>query len=435
MPVPVYLGKVLELQSVSNQADQSYLTIKISSEQEPGTEVLWKIDNTTADHLQAIFEQELDPDAVNKYRLSFYTARDSANSCYVSYLTRTYCEQSERIYFTCSEQYVHDLQSIRTNESIDGLEFLTPLPETAPEPDSSKSENARPYLSNRGLIWSAIVLMSIIILMLIGSAVPAFSYKMASGIDADTQLVGGMTKTVDSIEGLTSEIGSITAVNPQFQAPAAEQKIAKAVDAPARPANEPVVSFVELNDTLNFSIARGHVALTFDDGPSKFTEKIADVLKEYRVGGTFFFIGENVEKYPESVQYVKEHGYSIGSHSMHHLELTKLSKAKQKYEITQPNEMIEKLTGEPVVLFRPPYGAKNKALVDYINNTNHKMVLWDIDTLDWKSRNADKIYQSIQNAQPDGSIILMHETKATLEALPRIIKYLQEQKLDMVSLR
>ncbi|WMT41718.1 hypothetical protein RE628_04295 [Paenibacillus sp. D2_2] len=63
------------------------------------------------------------------------------------------------------------------------------------------------------------------------------------------------------------------------------------------------------------------------------------------------------------------------------------------------------------------------------------MVLWDIDTLDWKSRNADKIYQSIQKSKPNGSIILMHETKATLDALPRIIKYLQDQKLEIVNLQ
>ncbi|HEY4390619.1 MAG TPA: polysaccharide deacetylase family protein [Paenibacillus sp.] len=437
----VYLGKVLELQSVCSQANQSYITIKISSEQEQGAEVLWKMDDITADHLKAIVEQELEPDIVYKYRLSFYNVWDSAKSHYVSYLTRTYCEQSERVYFACSEQYVHELQSIRNCESLDELEFLflTSLPEATEDPYSSKTENARSYRRlNRRLIWSAVALTSIIILILVGSTVPAFSYKMTSGKDDDISPIGSMTKTADSIVELASnsnsEAGTITAVNPQFKA-VAEEKTAKPVNVAAKPVNVQTVQSVELSETVNFNIPKGTVALTFDDGPSNYTEKIADVLKEYQVGGTFFFIGENVEKHPKSVQYVKDHGYSIGSHSMHHLELTKQSKEKQKYEIMHPNELIEKLTGEPVILFRPPYGAKNKAIVNFINDTNQKMVLWDIDTLDWKSRNADKIYQSIQKSKPNGSIILMHETKATLDALPRIIKYLQDQKLEMVNLQ
>ncbi|WMT41719.1 polysaccharide deacetylase family protein [Paenibacillus sp. D2_2] len=352
----VYLGKVLELQSVCSQANQSYITIKISSEQEQGTEVLWKIDDITADHLKAIVEQELEPDIVYKYRLSFYSEWDSAKKYYVSYLTRTYCEQSERVYFTCSEQYVHELQMIRNCESLDELKFLTSLLEATENPDSSNVENARSYRRlNRRLIWSATALMSIIILILVGSTVPAFSYKMASGKDDGISPIGSMTKTADSIVELASnsETGTITAVNPQFKA-VAEEETTKPVSVAAKPVSELHVQSVELSETVNFNIPKGTVALTFDDGPSKYTEKIADVLKEYQVGGTFFFIGENVEKHPKSVQYVKNHGYSIGSHSMHHLELTKQSKAKQKYEITHPNELIEKLTGEPVVLFAHP---------------------------------------------------------------------------------
>ncbi|MNJ42377.1 Peptidoglycan-N-acetylglucosamine deacetylase [compost metagenome] len=153
------------------------------------------------------------------------------------------------------------------------------------------------------------------------------------------------------------------------------------------------------------------------------------------MGGTFFFVGKNVKKYPESIQYVKSNGYAIGSHGMNHLELTKLSDDKQKYEITQPNELIEELIGEPVILFRPPYGAKDDSVVNIIRGLHHKMVLWDIDTKDWESRDAKKIYNSVAKAGVSGSIILLHESQATIDALPQIIQFLKEQNLEIVNLQ
>src|SRR5690606_20237172 len=108
---------------------------------------------------------------------------------------------------------------------------------------------------------------------------------------------------------------------------------------------------------------------------------------------------------------------------------------KQKYEITHPNELIQKITNEPVVLFRPPYGAYNDSITDIVRGIDNKMVLWNVDTKDWESRDAEKIYNSVAKTKVNGSIILLHESQATVDALPRIIQFLKEQNLELVNLQ
>ncbi|KQL37539.1 hypothetical protein AN959_00140 [Psychrobacillus sp. FJAT-21963] len=200
------------------------------------------------------------------------------------------------------------------------------------------------------------------------------------------------------------------------------------------PEQESVLPLVELSENVNFSIQEGNVALTFDDGPSKFTKEITDILKEHDVGGTFFFIGKNVEKYHDSIQYVKSNGYSIGSHSMHHHNFTNLSVEQQEYELLHTNKLIENITQEKITLFRPPYGSKNEITIELMDKTNTKMVLWNADTEDWKSQNANEIVNYVVNSKTSGSIILLHESQAVIEALPRIIEHLKNQGLHIVSL-
>ena len=119
---------------------------------------------------------------------------------------------------------------------------------------------------------------------------------------------------------------------------------------------------------------------------------------------------------------------------MTHAKFTKLPIKKQEKEILQSNQLIKKITGEPVVLIRPPYGAKNNSTISLAQKYDLDIVLWNIDTLDWKSRNSKKIIQAVKKENTSGSIILLHESQATLDALPDIIKYLQKQDLEIVSL-
>src|SRR5699024_9761153 len=124
-------------------------------------------------------------------------------------------------------------------------------------------------------------------------------------------------------------------------------------------------------------IPEGSVALTFDDGPSSHSKEIADILTNYQAGGTFFFIGANVQKYPESVRYIYKKGYSIGTHSMHHEDVSQLSYDNQEKELLRARQLVEKITGEQSNLFRPPYGAQGKLTQHLMNEHNSKMVLWN----------------------------------------------------------
>jgi len=196
-----------------------------------------------------------------------------------------------------------------------------------------------------------------------------------------------------------------------------------------------MLPFVELDNPVSYNIPEGYVALTFDDGPSKYSKEIVDILKEYGIGGTFFFIGLNVKKYPEHVKYIHSNGYSIGTHSMNHSNLPTLSNEKQEKELIQSSQLIESLTGEKLSLFRPPYGAMNQNVKDLANQYGYKIILWNNDPEDWRNKDADAIVNHIKNTDISGSIILLHESQAVIDALPRIINYLKEQNLEIVSLK
>ncbi len=411
----VYKGKLLELLSVDREANESFLRIRLSFEQD--TELRWKIDHETAENLKAVTALGQS----HKYRLSFYCSWDPTKNQYVSFLTRTYRDQSDKIYFSCSKTYISGLNAIKCSEQNSQV-YTLPFLSIASQPiDHVKQKIVSPKRLYRKSSWIAVAML-VITSAIFWSYSPIYEAKLIENTivkakDVDSEVLVDLMAIEE--QPINSQI-EIDASN--------EHESSLSISEPKFPTSE-------LNEVISYSIPAGTVALTFDDGPSKYTKEITDILKMYQVGGTFFFIGENVKRYPEYVQYVKSNGYVIGSHSMHHTNLVTLSYQKQKVDLLETNRLIEELIQEEVVLFRPPYGSKNEATVELMNKNQIKMVLWDTDTKDWKSRNADKIVNSVLSAQASGSIILLHESQAVIDALPRIIEYLQAQDLQIVNLK
>ena len=181
----------------------------------------------------------------------------------------------------------------------------------------------------------------------------------------------------------------------------------------------------------NVSIDDKVVALTFDDGPSKYTNKILDVLKKYNACGTFFLIGNKVEFYSDTLRRMLEEGSEIGNHSYDHKLLTRLSKEEFQEELNKTQEAIKKVTGFTPTLFRPTYGGYTNTLKSY---TDLKFVLWDVDSRDWQVKTKDKILKNVLPNVKSGSIILMHDNHDySLNALEDMIESLKKQGYKFVT--
>lgn len=175
------------------------------------------------------------------------------------------------------------------------------------------------------------------------------------------------------------------------------------------------------------------VALTFDDGPDpKTTVQILETLKKYDAKATFFMLGSRVEYYPEIAKQVQEAGHQLGNHSWNHPDLTKLGAERVRDEINNTSAIIEQVTGAQATVFRPPYGAINSAVR---TQTNLPVILWDVDTLDWKHRNAEKLLEKVKAGTSDGSIILMHDIhQSTADGLDAVLQYLQTEGYTFVTM-
>lgn len=173
------------------------------------------------------------------------------------------------------------------------------------------------------------------------------------------------------------------------------------------------------------------VALTFDDGPNYNTNKILDVLNKYHVPATFFVLGSKIKGNEYILNKMKDSGMEIGNHTYNHLLLTKYKEDKIKKEITDTNNLIFEVTGKEPKLFRPSYGSFNKKIK---NISEMPIIIWDIDTLDWKYHNSKKITSRVVNKVKDGDIVLMHDIySATANALDNIIPMLANNEYSFVT--
>ena len=174
------------------------------------------------------------------------------------------------------------------------------------------------------------------------------------------------------------------------------------------------------------------VALTFDDGPNPATTNQAlDTLSKYGIKATFFVLGKNVSGNEEILKRMKADGHVIGNHSWSHPVLSKLSLDEAKKQITDTEDALTKVLGSSSKLMRPPYGAITD---DIRNSLDLSFIMWDVDSLDWKSKNEASILTEIQRQVKNGSIILMHDIHVeTVNALPKVIDYLKEQGYEFVT--
>lgn len=179
--------------------------------------------------------------------------------------------------------------------------------------------------------------------------------------------------------------------------------------------------------------AKKYVALTFDDGPnSKYTKPLLDGLRERGIRASFFLVGECIDGKENLVKQMAEDGHLIGVHCLTHKDLTKEKLSDAKKELCDTREKIQAVTGIQPEYVRPPYGNWNAKLEEAVDMIP---VFWDVDSIDWRLKNTEKITAKVLKDTEDGDIILMHdEFKTSVEAALRIIDNLTVKGYTFVTI-
>ena len=178
------------------------------------------------------------------------------------------------------------------------------------------------------------------------------------------------------------------------------------------------------------------VALTFDDGPGRYTPIVLRQLREAGARATFFLVGKSIDRFPRTPRLERER-HAIGEHSMTHANLPTLSRAAAKAEIAGGKAKALEAAGEPVDLFRPPYGNRTKALDREIRRQGMAQILWDVDSTDSRitpPATFHEISARVRKYARPGSIVLMHENRGqTVRAMRAILPALKRRHLRLVT--
>jgi peptidoglycan/xylan/chitin deacetylase (PgdA/CDA1 family) len=178
------------------------------------------------------------------------------------------------------------------------------------------------------------------------------------------------------------------------------------------------------------------VALTFDDGPGRYTPIVLRQLREAGARATFFVVGRSIDRFPDTARTELKRA-AVGEHSMTHANLPTLSPAAARAEIAGGKRKARHATGEPVVLFRPPYGSRTRALDREIRRQKMAQILWDVDSTDSRIAPPSRFHEISarvrKHARP-GSIVLMHENRGqTVRAMRSILPALAKRHLRLVT--
>lgn len=168
------------------------------------------------------------------------------------------------------------------------------------------------------------------------------------------------------------------------------------------------------------------IALTFDDGPHPYyTARILEILEKYDVKATFFFVGQNIENYPEAAETVYAAGHEIGNHTYTHHRVRSMEHGELLLEMNKCDDAIYEIDEYRTRLFRPPEGAFNDDVEQTARSMDYSIILWSIDTRDWEHQSPDTILENVMKNVKSGDIILMHDyigrNSPTPEALEMMI--------------
>ena len=178
------------------------------------------------------------------------------------------------------------------------------------------------------------------------------------------------------------------------------------------------------------------VALTFDDGPGPYTERLLNAMKKRGVKATFFLLGNRIDRYPQLVKRMEKEGHAVGNHSYDHPNLTRLSASGVASNMNKTAKKIEKLIGHKPEVMRCPGGACNKTVKKYAADAGIPIIYWDVDTRDWESRNVTKIMNVAfgKNGIKNGSIVLMHDIhEPSVDAAIKMMDKLKKQGYTFVT--
>lgn len=180
------------------------------------------------------------------------------------------------------------------------------------------------------------------------------------------------------------------------------------------------------------------VALTFDDGPDPVrTPALLDVLAEQRAPATFFLLGDASEMHPEVVTRIAAEGHELGNHTYCHRYLPLARSRSVERELRQTDRAIARATGRVPRVARPPWGGRAPWTVRAFARLAKRLVLWDVNSYDWKGRPAADVVARVLARTRPGSIILLHEARdggeVTIEAVRQLIPALRARGFELVT--
>lgn len=255
----------------------------------------------------------------------------------------------------------------------------------------------------------------------------------ASTIDA------GEASVTTNSSGQAGRVAAAPLTMPTF--PASAPSVAPNVPAPVPSAPSTVVSRASASNSIaGFGRAKAYprplvfslppapagkvVYLTFDDGPSRYTAPVLNLLKKYNAKATFFVIGNQVSKGRATVQRTYREGHAVENHTWNHPTLTRLTATQFTSQVTRTNKAVRDATGDVPECLRAPYGSVNGNVLLRAQRLRMPVIQWTVDSRDWSKPGTSRIVANVMKKVKDGSVVLLHDGGGNRAQTVSAVKYL-----------
>lgn len=376
------------------------------------------------------------------YRLSLRYLWDPFRQQHFSSITRVSLNNRELRYFPCPSSFgdvLLQLQRVQDLEDLDSVSFVHPQIKSA----------TRAVQNIQAPAPTVFVVCLLVGLLSIAAGLHALPGAGSIGMFAESSIgeAAAVERTLDGEERTaavahprrTPESRKLaTLLQPGEHNLGTEQVLSGKADANQEDNTEDEEKDSCRTITLKpgerlYCLPEGYVALTFDDGPTPYTRAIVDILKEYDIPGTFFFVGKHVHAFPGAVEHAEAGGMTLGNHSYSHINLLGAGPERLREEILNTNEILSSFSDRPVKLFRPPFGLMNEEVEAVLIEEHMKTVMWCYDARDWEAQSKREVLDYVvEDTDPCGGIYLFHENALVVQALPAIIEYFDQQGLTFV---